>query len=248
MKITKYSGNGNDFVIFIGKEKQDYSQLAKKLCHRQNGVGADGLVVVLPHKEYDFEWDFYNADGSSASMCGNASRCVAHFAQEKGISKNHKSEFLTGAGVIRATINGMYVVSDMVEPKIISKTIEEEGESWWLIDSGVPHLVAMRDDIDTFDIIQAQRLREKYNCNVNICNITNDTLYVRTYERGVEDETLACGTGMVACFIRNHQESSGSLNMKVYPKSGDELYVSFEEGVYRFGGQVTKVFEAELFI
>jgi len=248
VKITKYSGNGNDFVIFIGKEKEDYSQLAKKLCHRQNGVGADGLVVVLPHEAYDFEWDFYNADGSSASMCGNASRCVAHFAQEKGISTNNKSEFLTGAGVIRATINGMYVVSDMVEPKIISQNIEEEGESWWLIDSGVPHLVAMRDDIKTFDIVQARRLREKYNCNVNICNIKDDTLYVRTYERGVEDETLACGTGMVACFIRNHQENSGSLNMKVYPKSGDELYVSFEEGVYRFGGQVTKVFEAELFI
>ena len=83
MKITKYSANGNDFIIFIAQKKIDRSELAKKLCHRQNGIGADGLVVVLPNKDYDFEWDFYNADGSHANMCGNASRAVAHFANEK---------------------------------------------------------------------------------------------------------------------------------------------------------------------
>ena len=86
-------------------------------------------------------------------MCGNASRCVAHFAHEKGISKDGKAEFLTGAGVIHATINGMYVVSDMVEPKIIDKQIQEDEEIWWLIDSGVPHLVAVREDISSFDIV-----------------------------------------------------------------------------------------------
>ena len=95
MTVTKYSGNGNDFIIFIAQEKADRSELAKKLCHRQNGIGADGMVVVLPHAKYDFEWEFYNADGSVADMCGNASRCVAHFAHEKGISKDGKAEFLT---------------------------------------------------------------------------------------------------------------------------------------------------------
>lgn len=245
MTVTKYSGNGNDFVMFVSQEKKDRSALAKQLCHRQNGVGADGLVVLLPHKKYDFEWEFYNADGSHADMCGNASRCVAHFAHEKGISKDGVSEFLTGAGVIRATVNGVYVVSDMTEPDIIRDDIEEYGENWWLINSGVPHLVAVRDDIEDFNIEEARALRHKYNCNVNICKLDGDTLYVRTYERGVEDETLACGTGMVACFIRNHKEGKLSDQVKVHPRSGDELYVSYEEGVYRFGGKVTKTFVAE---
>jgi diaminopimelate epimerase len=248
MTVTKYSGNGNDFIMFVAQEKEDRSVLAKTLCHRQNGVGADGLVVVLPHPTYDFEWEFYNSDGSTAAMCGNASRCVAHFAHEKGISRDNTAEFLTGAGVIRATINGLYVVSDMVEPKIVREDIDEEGECWWLIDSGVPHLVAIRDTIDDFDIDQARRLRQKYNCNVNICKLEGDTMYVRTYERGVENETLACGTGMVACYIRNHKEGKIEGQIKVHPVSGDELYVSFEDGVYRFGGKVTKTFVAETLI
>jgi len=248
MTVTKYSANGNDFVMFIAQEKADRSVLARKLCHRQNGVGADGLVVVLPHPEYDFEWEFYNSDGSRADMCGNASRAVAHFAHEKGIVRDDKAEFLTGAGVISATINGLYVVSDMTAPKIVSNDIEEYGEKWWLIDSGVPHLVAVRDNLDEFNIEEARALRHKYNCNVNICKVDGNTMYVRTYERGVEDETLACGTGMVACFIRNHKEGKVPDQVKVHPQSGDELYVSYEEGVYRFGGKVTKTFVAETLI
>lgn len=248
MTVTKYSANGNDFVLLLAQEKEDRSALAQKLCHRQNGVGADGLIVVLPHPEYDFEWEFYNSDGSRADMCGNGSRAVAHFAHEKGISKDNKAEFLTGAGVIRATINGLYVVSDMVPPKIIRDDIEEYGEKWWFINSGVPHLVAVRDNIDVFDTDQARALRQKYNANVNICKVQDDTLYVRTYERGVEDETLACGTGMVACFIRNHKEGKIVDRIKVQPKSGDELYVSYEEGVYRFGGKVSKTFVADVLL
>jgi diaminopimelate epimerase len=136
----------------------------------------------------------------------------------------------------------------MTPPKIIRRDIEEEGENWWLIDSGVPHLVAVRNKIENFDLDKARRLREKYDANVNICKIDGDTMYVRTYERGVEDETLACGTGMVACFVRNHEEGSVPDEVRVYPASGDELYVSVEEGVYRFGGKVTKTFEAETLI
>lgn len=248
MTVTKYSASGNDFVMFVAQEKADRSELAKKLCHRQNGVGADGLVVVLPHPEYDFEWEFYNADGSVADMCGNASRAVAHFAHEKGISKDNKAEFLTGAGVIRAAVNGNYVVSDMVAPDIISQDIEEYGERWWLINSGVPHLVAVRDNIDDFNLEEARILRHKYNANVDICAMKDNVLYVRTYERGVEDETLACGTGIVACYIRNHKEGNVSDQVIVHPRSGEELYVSYEKGVYRFGGKVTKTFVAEILI
>lgn len=198
MTVTKYSANGNDFIIYHSDKKEDRSEEAKKLCHRQQGVGADGLVVVMPHKDYDFEWDFYNSDGSYAAMCGNASRAVAHFAHEKGISKDGKAEFLTGAGVIRATINGLYVVSDMTTPNIIQTDIIENGENWWLIDTGVPHLICFRDNIDNFDILEMRELRYKYNANINIASIDDSDIFVRTYERGVEDETLACGTGMVA--------------------------------------------------
>ncbi len=246
MTVTKYSASGNDFVIIIRKKKKDRSKLAKRLCHRQNGVGADGLVVVIPHQEYDFEWDFYNADGSRATMCGNASRAVAHFAMEKGISEDGESEFLTGAGVIRASVNGNYVTTDMTKPIRLSSELEEEGERWWMIDTGVPHLIAIRDNIDEFDLKQAKRLRDKFNANVNICKVDDDkTMHVRTFERGVEDETLACGTGMVACFIRANDEDLVNDDVKVFPKSGDELYVSFEEDTYRFAGQVNKTFVAE---
>ena len=245
MTVTKYSANGNDFILIIRKKKKDRSKLAQRLCHRQNGVGADGLVVVMPHPEYDFEWDFYNADGSRATMCGNASRAVAHYAMGKGISADGKAEFLTGAGIIRATVNGNYVVSDMTKPTILSQELEEDGEVWWFVDTGVPHLVAIRDDIEEFDLEQAKRLREKYNANLDICRVEENTLYVRTYERGVEDETLACGTGMVACFLRANLEKLVDNNVRVFPKSGDELYVSLEDGTFRFGGEVTKTFVAE---
>lgn len=245
MTLTKYSANGNDFILFIAQDREDRSELAAKLCHRQNGVGADGMVVVLPHEEYDFEWEFYNADGSLADMCGNASRAVAHFATQKGISPEGRAEFLTGAGVIKATVNGLYVVSDMTTPDIIDKKIIEDGEEWWLLNTGVPHLVSIRDNLDTFDTEQMRRLRHKYNCNVNICKPMQDTLYVRTYERGVEDETLACGTGMVACFVRSHMQGLLNDSVKTIPTSQDELYISLEEGIYRFGGKVTKTFVAE---
>jgi diaminopimelate epimerase len=248
MTVTKYSANGNDFIIIIKKKSKDRSKLAKKLCHRQNGVGADGLVVVIPHQEYDFEWEFYNSDGSRATMCGNASRAVAHFAMQKGISRDGKAEFLTGAGVIRATVNGNYVVSDMTQPITLSEEIEEDGETWWFIDTGVPHFVAIRDNIDEFDLEQAARLRQKYNCNLNICRVEKNQIYVRTFERGVENETLACGTGMVACFIRANREGLVENNVQVFPKSGDELYVSLENETYKFGGKVTKTFVAETLI
>ncbi|MDQ7084888.1 MAG: diaminopimelate epimerase [Sulfurovum sp.] len=245
MTLTKYSANGNDFVMYIAQEKADRSALARTLCHRQNGIGADGLVVLLPHKHYDFQWEFYNADGSTATMCGNASRAVAHFAHEQGISKGGKATFLTGAGMIRATINGLYVVSDMVEPKIVRQDIEAYGKNWWLIDSGVPHLVCMTENIQDFDLGEAKALRDSYDCNVDICKIENDILYVRTYERGVEDETLACGTGIVACFIRNHKEQNIGDKIKVIPQSGDELYVNYHKGIYQFGGKVTQTFIAQ---
>jgi len=246
MLVTKYNANGNDFVIFHDNEKKARHELARLLCDRHAGVGADGMVVLVPHPDYDFEWEFYNSDGSEATMCGNATRAVAHYAVEKGISVDNRAEFLTGAGVITAEVNGLYVVTDMLEPNILEREIEEEGYSWWLIDTGVPHLVAEVDDLERFDLKMARRLREKYDANVNIYTVADDELRLRTYERGVEDETLACGTGITACYVRAREEEKARELCVVFPRSGDELYMEFKEGRYRFGGKVDKTFLAEL--
>ena len=245
MFVTKYNANGNDFIIFHDSVRKERHELARLLCDRQRGVGADGLVVLIPHPEYDFEWEFYNSDGSEATMCGNATRAVSHYAVEKGISVDNRTEFLTGAGVIRAEVNGLYVVTDMLAPRIIRQDIEEYGHTWWLIDTGVPHLVS-EQPIEDFDLEMARELRQKYNANVNIYAIDKDELRPRTYERGVEDETLACGTGIMACYVRAREEGKLRDLSVVFPRSGDELYMEYKDGTYRFGGQVTKSFIAEL--
>lgn len=244
--VTKYNASGNDFVIYHSSLKKSRNELAKLLCNRHEGVGADGLVVLVPHADYDFEWEFYNSDGSVALMCGNATRAVAHYAIERGISINSTAQFLTGAGVISATVNGVYVVTDMLEPKIVDREIVEFDKKWWLIDTGVPHLVTQVENIEDFSIEDARELRYKYDCNVNIYFLDEDCIKVRTYERGVEDETLACGTGIMASFVKAHSEKLVKDITPVYPKSNEELYAEFDNGQYKFGGKVSRVFEAEL--
>jgi len=246
MQLAKYSANGNDFVLFTSDTKEDRTQLAKTLCHRQDGVGADGLIVVVPHETLDFEWEFYNADGSHADMCGNGSRACAHFAFNKGLAKENMS-FMTGAGVINARVkdnskkSGM-VLSELTPPEILDKTIEFNGKSWWLINTGVPHLVSLQENVDEFDLEEARALRQKYNANVNITALDGDNLRVRTYERGVENETLACGTGMAACFYRALQEKKVKENIEVYPTSGETLYLGINDRTITFEGRVVNTF------
>jgi diaminopimelate epimerase len=243
LQIAKYCASGNDFVIFHAFFKENRSELAQILCDRQRGIGADGLIVLVPHSEYDFEWEFYNADGSTASMCGNGSRACAHYAHRFGLADT-QMEFLTGAGVIKASVDGDVVESDLTPPVIVDQEIIEYKMRWWLIDTGVPHLVTFDADMGHFDIAMARELRHKYNANVNIARVeSNGAIHVRTYERGVEDETLACGTGMAACFYRAYQEDGVGNRARVYPKSGETLYLGFEEGVITFKGEVQGVFE-----
>ncbi|MEA1918369.1 MAG: diaminopimelate epimerase [Campylobacterota bacterium] len=245
MHIAKYSANGNDFVLFHSFIKKDYSQLAKTLCHRQNGMGADGLIVLIPHQDYDFEWLFYNADGSSAEMCGNGSRACAHYAFTYGLAPE-KMAFLTLAGVINAHVDGAMVQSDLTPPKILNQALHVRGKTWWLLDTGVPHLVTFDADIDDFDIEEARALRYEHNCNVNIAKVNEDgSLHVRTYERGVEDETLACGTGMAACFYRANQERLIGDSAEVYPRSGDTLYLGLKEDTITFKGEVKATFTTQ---
>lgn len=245
MQVAKYCASGNDFVIFHTFIKKDYSALAKELCHRQNGIGADGLIVLVPHETKHFEWLFYNSDGSEAEMCGNGSRACAHYAYTNALSPA-EIDFVTLAGVIHAEVNDTMVMSELTPPELLDTKIEENGKSWWKINTGVPHLVHITDAIDCFDKTEARALRQKYNANINIVAVDGENLRVRTYERGVEDETLACGTGMAACFYRAYKEGLVSNNIEVYPTSGETLYLGMNEKTITFKGEVKKVFTTEI--
>lgn len=244
MTVFKYSANGNDFVIFHTFVKKDRSELAKTLCHRQDGVGADGLIVLIPHDEYDFQWQFYNSDGSEAEMCGNGSRACAHYAFINELAPKNMS-FLTLAGVIKAEVDENMVLSELTPPVILDDKIVHNGKKWTKVDTGVPHLVHFTENIEEFDIQEARELRNIHNANVNIAFVDGENLKVRTYERGVEDETLACGTGMAASFYMALQDKKISDNIKVFPRSGDTLYLGVNDRTITFKGEVKKVFVSE---
>ncbi|NPA81842.1 MAG: diaminopimelate epimerase [Epsilonproteobacteria bacterium] len=241
MQISKYDASGNDFIIFHSFIKRDRSRLAKKLCDRKRGIGADGMIVLVPHSEYDYEWEFYNSDGSVAEMCGNGSRAAAHYAVSNSLAPSSHS-FLTLAGVIEAEVRGDFVKIKLTSPEILKEPFEEEGFLWHFYDTGVPHLVAYVDDLELFDKELCAKMRYKYNANVNFAKADGDRLYVRTYERGVEDETLACGTGMAASFYGAYRDKKVKDSVRVYPKSGEELEISFKNSSIYFGGEVRNPF------
>lgn len=242
MNLTKYSASGNDFLIFHTFIEKDRSSLAVKICDRYNGIGADGLIVLLPYEKLDFKWQFYNSDGSIAAMCGNGSRAAAHYAYSYGLAdKNLK--FLTGAGVIKAYVKDNIVKTQLSDPFIKEKEIKEFNKNWWLIDTGVPHLVAFSDEIKNFNLDEAKKLRNIYNANVNLAKVKDGKIYIRTYERGVENETMACGTGMAAAFYRAYLENLVLDEAKVYPKSKEELILSIKDKKLYLKGEVKKIFE-----
>jgi len=245
MTAAKYSASGNDFVIFHTFVKKDRSLLARRLCHRQEGVGADGLIVLLPHESYDFEWQFYNADGSVAAMCGNGSRAAAHYAFKEGLC-GPRMRFLTGAGPIEADVDGTIVTSELTPPVLKRRGIEHGGKEWWLVDTGVPHLVTLLDTVDTFDLREAKELRERYDANVNVASLDQGVLRVRTYERGVEDETLACGTGMAAAFYRAGREGRVGERAVVIPTGGERLELAKKGDTVTLKGEVRHIFDTVL--
>jgi diaminopimelate epimerase len=245
MQIAKYNANGNDFIIFHTFVEVDRSGLAQQLCDRQKGVGADGLIVLLPHEEYDFKWQFYNNDGSVASMCGNGTRACAHYAFTNQLA-GASMRFLTGAGVITSMVENDIVETELTTPKVLSESFDENGLTWHFCDTGVPHLVTFVDDTAHFDKVIARQMRYKYNANVNYAMIKENTLHVRTYERGVEDETLACGTGMAACFYSAYRQKLVVESAKVYPISGEELSLRIKNQRLFFKGRVQKVCETVL--
>jgi len=242
MTYTKYSASGNDFVIFHTFIEKDYSKDAIQLCNRTQGIGADGLVVLVPSNEADFKWLFYNSDGSYAAMCGNATRAVSHYALNNGLVKSNEMNFITGAGVIKSCVENDIVETQLTAPKVIKDEFIQDGFSWYLVDTGVPHLVTIVDDLDSFNHDLCAKMRYEYNANVNFAKIENGIIKVRTYERGVEGETLACGTGMAACFLRANNLGLVKDSAFVYPKSGEELTLSLKNGTIYFKGAVKKVF------
>ena len=225
-------------MIFHTNVRDDYSKLAIELCKKEN---VDGLIVVVPHFVFDFEWLFYNNDGSTASMCGNGTRAVAHYAFTNQIAGKFM-KFLTGAGVISCQVEDDIVETQMTPPKELKASFEQYGLKWWMVDTGVPHLVTIVGDIELFDKDIASKMRYEYNANVNFTSLKDtDQLYVRTYERGVEDETQACGTGMVACFLRANSLNLISGSAKVYPTSLEELTIRLEKDTIYFKGKVKKL-------
>jgi len=236
MTITKYNASGNTFVIFHSDNKEDYSQLAIQLCKDEN---VDGLIVVVPHEKYDFEWLFYNNDGSTASMCGNGTRAVAHYAFSNNLASNNV-QFLTGAGVINCIVDGDIVETTMTKPIPLKSKFSEFGFEWVMVDTGVPHLVTIVDDLDKFDLEICSKMRFSHNANVNFAKVEDDFLRVRTYERGVEGETQACGTGMTACFLRALELNLITTPANVYPTSGELLSLKKDDNNVYFKGQVIK--------
>jgi len=241
MTYTKYSASGNDFVIFHTFIKKDYSQLAIELCNRTEGIGADGLIVLVPHETYDFEWLFYNSDGSDAAMCGNGTRACAHYAFENNLAPA-SMEFLTDAGAINSVVDNTIVETQLTQPRVLKDTFDEEDFTWWLVDTGVPHLVTIVEDLEVYDKELCRRMRVEHNANVNFAKIIDGKIYVRTYERGVEDETLACGTGMAACFLRANNLNLVGEKTTVYPKSKEELTLTRKDDTLFFKGAVKSMF------
>jgi len=236
MTYTTYNASGNTFVIFHTNERKDYTKLAIELCKKEN---VDGLIVVVPHFVYDFEWLFYNNDGSGAAMCGNGARAVAHYAFNNQLASNYM-KFLTQAGEISCQVDGDIVKTTMTKPTVLKEDFDELGFRWWSVDTGVPHIVTIVDNLNDFNLDICSKMRAKYNSNINFAKVENKNLYVRTFERGVEGETLACGTGMVASFLRAYNLKLIDNKADVFPKSNELLTISKENDILFFKGKVQK--------
>ncbi len=266
IEFYKMSGSGNDFIIIdnmdLSLDVGDLSEFTRKVCQRKISVGADGLVVIEPSDIADFKWRFFNSDGSMAEMCGNASRCVARFAFMKGIA-GQKMSWETIAGIISAEVNDNIVKAKLTDPPPVESNIEIEtdGQKFILdsIDTGVPHAVVFVDDLDNCDVFnQGRKIRFHKHFSPRGTNadfvlvVDRHNIAVRTYERGVEDETLACGTGMVAATITAAQRGLVESPVDVLAKSGETLRVYFDNqnGLWReiyLEGRVKMVYHGYLF-
>tara|TARA_Y100001936_G_scaffold76957_1_gene75447 strand:+ start:26 stop:814 length:789 start_codon:yes stop_codon:yes gene_type:complete len=237
INFSKYNGAGNDFILIDDRKNSlnNDKSLIRYLCDRHFGIGGDGLIILKKSNKYDFEILHYNSDGNLGSLCGNGSRCAVLFAFNKDIIKRN-TIFSAFDGIHNAEIlsNGLIKMQMKLNSDIVSNSY-----GTWL-DTGSPHLVIEKDDTDKLDVnnegrlIRYNDLYKKEGVNVNfIEKISDDQFKIRTYERGIENETLACGTGSTASAIcMNFLGRSNSNNITMKCKGGD-LNVQFnssEEG------------------
>ncbi len=211
MKIPfyKYQGTGNDFIIIDNRTNlfdRSNNKLVARLCDRKFGIGADGLMLLQMQGDYDYEMVYYNADGNESTMCGNGGRCLAAFAKNLGlVDKN--ANFIAIDGPHEAVIISGSNESYYISLKMKDVDVVEMGDGYLFMSTGSPHYVKLVKDIENFDVY-AEGKSIRYNdrfakegTNVNFVEQHGDGIFVRTYERGVEDETLSCGTGVAACAI-----------------------------------------------
>jgi len=267
MKIPfmKMSGSGNDFILIDHRkpilDEGRMKEFVRKACQRRISVGADGLILIGPSARADFKWRFFNADGSEAEMCGNGGRCAARFAWLKGIAGSTLT-FETLAGIISAKVNGKKVKLELTKPYglKLDETLLIDGKEWLFsrINTGVPHAVLFLEEIEKVDVLKTGRAFRYHThfapsgTNVNFVRLEKDSqLSVRTYERGVEDETLACGTGVVASALLAAFKGWVRSPVSVKTRGGEVLMVHFEikeEEVIKvfLEGDVQSIYEAEM--
>lgn len=233
MKIPfdKYQGAGNDFIMVDGRaavlDPADF-ELVRRLCDRRYGVGADGLILVLPHESADFEMRYFNADGRLGSMCGNGGRCAAHYARRRGMAGPRPS-FLAYDGLHAAEVEG-----DTVRLRLADVRGHRIVEGHYALDTGSPHYVVFARDIDRIDVAEEGRkwrrspLFAPGGTNVDFVEATPEGLAVRTFERGVEEETWACGTGVTAAAIASALKTGAAAGPVRVRARGGELKVDFE--------------------
>ncbi len=254
IRFYKYQGTGNDFVMVDNRQKvisKKNISLIKSLCDRRFGIGADGLILLEDSATTDFKMVYFNADGNESTMCGNGGRCIVAFAKYLKIIEN-TTTFEAIDGLHTATISGDVVSLQMQD--VVN--IKEKGGCVFL-NTGSPHHVQFEEHISDFDIKTIGRniRNEVYGTegsNVNfVKKINNATFRLRTYERGVEDETLACGTGATAVAIAmNYLKETNANDIKLNVEGG-ELQVSFDvkEGNYTnvfLTGKAIQVFKGDI--
>jgi diaminopimelate epimerase len=248
LEFWKMNGCGNDFILIDNRNEaiveEDMKDLVIKACRRRESIGADGLIFVIDSDKYDFAWRFFNSDGSEAELCGNGGRCVARFAYLKGIA-GPKMTFETIAGPIAAEVDGRTVKILMPEPFDLKTDIDISSEDSWesidFINTGVPHVVITLEDLDNLSILEKGSLVRYHplfspeGTNVNFIKVVGGgSLEVRTYERGVEDETLACGTGCIASALTASERGLVESPVSVMTRGGEELKIYFKKENHAF--------------
>ena len=228
----KYQGTGNDFIMIDNRQnvfgKKDAKRIAF-LCDRRFGIGADGLILLERHDTLDFKMTYYNSDGHESTMCGNGGRCITAFAKYLGLIKN-QATFEAIDGMHHSTIENGIVKLQMQDVNLVNAY-----DNHVYLNTGSPHHVQMEINLKELDIkSKGSKIRygKPYNetgSNVNfVKKISNDIFAVRTYERGVEDETLSCGTGVTAVALAMHYIGETEKNMVTLQTPGGDLKVSFE--------------------